>query len=522
MRVATATQIAEIDRRATQEFSIPVSVLMERAGQAVASAAMSMLSLRDTPRIVVVCGKGNNGGDGLVAARHLHLRGIQVEAMLASPEAEFSGEARRALEAARQDGVSIRTVTDGETGRILSDAALIIDALFGTGFRGPAKGRSAELIGSINRTHTPVLAVDIPSGVSADTGRADGAAIRAAATITMGFPKVGLLVYPGGDLTGAIFVADIGYPEPLTSDSSIHTHLVTSEMVHALLPVRRQDSHKGDHGRVLIVAGSVGFTGSAVLATRGALRSGAGLVTLGVPKGIYPIVAAHVVEGMPTPLPDADGALAASALTKLKVLLERSDVVAMGPGLSQASGVRRVVHGMLAKTKPVILDADGLNVLAGKTKVLTKSAAPLVITPHPGELGRLMDISAEKIQEDRLSSARHAAKRFKCTVLLKGARTVVATPAGEAYIVPTGNAGMATGGMGDVLTGAIASLIGQGLHPTQAAYCGAFLHGLAADLIASERGMVGMLASEVADHLPVAIEHVRLGKVKDLITELPR
>lgn len=520
MRVATASQIAEIDRRTIEEFGIPASMLMERAGQAIANAAMSMLSALDSPRVVVVCGKGNNGGDGLVAARDLRLKGVHVEIILASAESEFSGEARRALEAARRDAVPTRAIRDPDADRILSGAALIIDALFGTGFRGQARGEAAELINAINRTGTPVLAVDIPSGVSADTGSADGAAIRAAATITMGLPKVGLLVFPGADLAGSIFVADIGYPGTLSSDSSVPTHLVTSEMVRALLPVRRPDSHKGDYGRILIVAGSVGFTGAAVLATQGALRSGAGLVTLAVPKSVYPIVAAHIVEGMPTPLLDSDGALAGGALKQLRAMLRESDVAAVGPGLSQAAGVRRVVQGLLAADRPVVLDADGLNVLVGKNKILSRASAPLVITPHPGELGRLMNISAKKVQEDRLSAARSAAKRFKCTVLLKGARTVVATSAGEAYIVPTGNPGMATGGMGDVLTGAIASLIGQGLDPISAAYCGAYLHGLAADLIASERGMAGMLASEVADHLPVAIERIRRGEHKDPVTEL--
>ncbi len=520
MRVATASQIAEIDRRTIEEFGIPASTLMERAGQAIANAAMSMLSALDSPRVVVVCGKGNNGGDGLVAARDLRLKGVHVEIILASAESELSGEARRALEAARRDDIPTRAIRDPDADRILSGAALIIDALFGTGFRGQARGEAAELINAINRTGTPVLAVDIPSGVSADTGSADGAAIRAAATITMGLPKVGLLVFPGADLAGSIFVADIGYPGTLSSDSSVPTHLVTSEMVRALLPVRRPDSHKGDYGRILIVAGSVGFTGAAVLATQGALRSGAGLVTLAVPKSVYPIIASHVIEGMPTPLQDSQGALTAGALKQLQTLLRSSDVVAAGPGLSQAAGVRHVIQGLLGSGKPMVLDADGLNVTAGRAKMLSKAAAPLVITPHPGELGRLLDLPATKIQEDRLTAARSAAKRFKCTVLLKGARTVVATSAGEAYIVPTGNPGLATGGMGDVLTGAIASLIGQGLDPISAAYCGAYLHGLAADLIASERGMAGMLASEVADHLPVAIERIRRGEHKDPVTEL--
>lgn len=520
MRVATAKQIAEIDRRATEEFGIPAASLMERAGLQVAKVAVSLLSERGGRRVVVLCGKGNNGGDGLVAARSLRDAGVMVEAILAAPESEFSGEARLALAAAREAGIQLRTAGSREDDRFLRTADLIIDALFGTGFRGPVRGPAADLIRAANGSGRPVLAVDIPSGVAADTGRPNGECIRAAATVTMGLPKVGLLVFPGAELAGSVYVADIGYPPGLSNHSSVPTHLVTSGMVRALLPERKPDSHKGDYGRVLIVAGSIGYTGAAVLATRGALRTGAGLVTLAVPETVYPIIASHVVEGMPHPLPDKGGAVATDALKKLDELIQRSDVIAAGPGLSEAAGVRRVVERLLAAGKPLVLDADGLNVLAGRATTLATARAPLVITPHPGELGRLVEMPAGKIQEDRLAAARSAAKRFKCTVLLKGARTVIATPEGDAYISPTGNPGMATGGMGDVLTGTIASLIGQGLNPTAAAYCGAYLHGLAADLIAAERGMAGMLASEVADHLPVAVERVRRGEQKDPIVEL--
>jgi NAD(P)H-hydrate epimerase len=435
-------------------------------------------------------------------------------------QGDLQGEPARALAAAANAGVTIHSVPTPPSGEELAHEHLIIDALFGTGFHGPIRGVAAALIDSANRSAKPILAVDIPSGLDADTGRWEGSCIRAAATVTMGLPKIGLLVYPGAEMAGTIYVADIGYPAPLRDDPSIPTHVVTAEMIRALLPVRRPDTHKGTYGRVLIIAGSVGFTGAAALATLGALRAGSGLVVVGVPQSVYAIVASKVTEGMPTPLPDANGALASDAVGKIEELAAGADAIAIGPGLSGASGVLTVVEALLAGSRPLVIDADGLNVLAGRRGALERTHAMAVLTPHPGELSRLTGISAAEVQRDRLQAARSAAARFKSIVTLKGARTVVATPEGEAFIVPTGNAGMATGGMGDVLTGAVVSFVGQGLHPTQAAYVAAYVHGLAADLIAHARGMVGMLASEVADYLPLAIQRVQAGTRVDGIREL--
>lgn len=520
MRVVTAAEIAELDRRATEQFGITVDRLMEAAGRRVAQAALELLGASRGP-VVVLAGRGNNGGDGLVAARHLAARGIRVIALLAAEEA-YAGAAARTLGEAGEAGVEIRPA--GPPGPdlrdVLASAALIIDALFGTGFRGPARGAAAALIEAANASAVPILAVDVPSGLNADTGHAEGPAVRAAATVTMGLPKVGLVLYPGADLAGAVAVADIGYPPDLTTDPSLRTHLVTGEMVRPRIPPRPADSHKGTYGRILVIAGSVGYTGAAVLAALGALRTGAGLVTLGVPRAVYGIIASHVVEAMPTPLEDAQGALAEEALQRVRELAERSDVVAAGPGLSTGGGVRRVIEGLLRVGKPLVIDADGLNVLAGQPEILRGASAPVVITPHPGELARLLGIRAQEVVADRLGRARAAAARCGCVVVLKSAATVVATPDGDAYLVRRGNPGMATGGMGDVLTGAIASLIGQGAAPAEAAWTAAYLHGLAADILAGQRGMVGMLASEVAHHLPHAIAAVQGGRVTDAVRVL--
>jgi len=520
MRVATAAQIAELDRRATEDHGIPTATLMDAAGRRVAQVAEAMLREHGGRRVVVLTGKGNNGGDGLVAARYLRASGIEVTALLAAPKQEFAGEAARALAAAAEAGVSILAGNAARYENAIAEADLVIDALFGTGFRGLVGGNAAALIESANRSGRPILAVDMPSGLQADTGTWDGPCIRATATVTMGLPKLGLVLFPGAEIAGRLYVADIGYPQALTDDLSITTWLATAAKIRTLLPPRRPDTHKGTYGRVLIVAGSVGFTGAAVLSTLGALRGGAGLVTVAVPQSVYPIVASKVTEGMSTPLPDDGGTVSSSAMARIDQLLASSDVVAAGPGLSPVAGVGRVVEELLARDRPLVLDADGLNVLAGKAERLAKARAPVVITPHPGELGRLLKQPTAKIMEDRLGAARAAASRFRCVVVLKSARTVVAKPDGEAAIILTGNPGMASGGMGDVLTGAVAALIGQGLAPFDAAVAAAYLHGVAGDLVAEERGQVGLLASDVADRLPYAIHRVQAGQHQDAVREL--
>lgn len=523
MRVATAQQIAELDRRASEEFGVPTATLMENAGRHVAQVASRLIDQRDARRVAVLVGKGNNGGDGLVAARHLRKRPVDVTAYLIGPESDLTGDAGKALEAAKDARVQIHGVAAAARPEDFEDwldqADILVDALFGTGFRGPAREPAASMIIAANRSGKPIVAVDIPSGLNADTGRPEGPCIRAHATVTMGLPKVGLVIYPGAEYVGQLYVADIGYPKDLQDKPGGPTRLVMADMVRSRIPQRRPDSHKGTFGTVLVIAGAVGYSGAPVMTVMGALRTGAGLVKVGVPKAIYEIVASKITEGMPSPLPDEDGALAPEAVDRILDMADSATAIAVGPGLSNVQGPAEVVSALLRTTKPLVIDADGLNVLAGKTDRLPRSA-PTIITPHPGELGRLLGISAADVQKDRLQAARTAAASFRCVVVLKGARTVVALRDGEAFIIPTGNPGMATGGMGDVLTGAIASLLGQGLDPLSAAYAGAYLHGLAGDLLASDRGQVGMLATEVANYLPAAIRRVQAGQYQDPIVRL--
>ncbi len=523
MRLPTSEEMAVLDRRAADEFGISTLMLMEAAGRQVATAAMRMVT-GVSPRVFVIAGKGNNGGDGLVAARVLLAAGWRVSVLLLGREADVSGDAAVNLGAARRAGVEIvpldSTGVPGLRG-VLAGTDLLIDGLFGTGFRDAVVGLAAKTIDAINACGRPVLAIDIPSGVHGDTGAVEGPAVRATMTVTMGLPKIGLLLPPGAEHTGRISVADVGHPQRLIESAGVRTFLVTRAMADAAIPHRRMDAHKGAFGRVLVIGGAVGYTGAAVLATRGALRSGAGLVTVGVPATVYPIVASSVIEGMAVPLADHEGALAVEAADQIRDLAASADVVACGPGLSRLPGPAAIVRRLLAECgKPMVLDADALNVLAGSTEMLRHARAPVVITPHPGEMARLLDAKTEDVQRHRLQTARTAAERFGVVVVLKGARTVVASPDGEAFIIPTGNPAMATGGMGDVLTGVIAGLIPQRLTPLAAAWTGAYLHGLAGDLAVAARGPAGILAREVADHLPAALRAVRAGTVEEVVTRL--
>jgi NAD(P)H-hydrate epimerase len=523
MFLPTSEEMAELDRRAADEFGIPTLVLMEAAGRGVAEAAARMVG-PGTHRVVVVAGKGSNGGDGLVAARLLLAAGWRATVVLLARDADLTGDAAVNLRSARRAGVEVINLDSTAVAGLrplLAGADLVVDGLFGTGFRGPVAGLPAKAIEGMNNCGRPVLAVDIPSGIHGDSGAADGPAVRAAVTVTMGLPKLGLLLPPGAVHAGRIWVADVGHPKRLLDGTRIQTRLAIRALVDEAVPVRRMDSHKGDFGRILIIAGSIGHSGAAVLATHGALRAGAGLVTLGVPAAIYPVVGPVVIEGMPVPLSDTDGALSADAASQILELAAAADVVACGPGLSRLPGPTAVVRRLVTECpRPLVLDADALNIVAAEGSSFPPAPSPMVLTPHPGEMARLMDAKPDEVQRHRLQAARAAAERFRAVAVLKGARTVVASPDGHAVIVPTGNPGMATGGMGDVLTGAIAALIGQGLAPFVAAWVGAYLHGLAGDLVASSRGPAGLLAREVADAMPAALAAVRSGSVEEVAVPL--
>ena len=515
--------MAAIERQAQEVCGVSVPALMLRAGAAAAEVARRLLRRRGGRRVVVLIGKGNNGGDGLVAARELE-GDAAVTAMLVVPPESLGGEPAAHLAALRERPVHIEAsaALDGPAlEAALSESDLIVDAIFGTGFRGPAQGEPARVIQAANGSDVPILAVDVPSGIDAATGRADPPCVQAAATVTMGLAKRGLVQYPAAARAGTLYVADIGLPRSIVDAAPIPAALVTGPWVNRTLPARPADSQKGQFGRVALVAGARGFVGAAVLAARGAIRTGAGLVTVGLPASLATVPAGSLPEAMTRALPETpEGTVAFRALDEILEWVSGSSVLAIGPGLTMHPEVGALVRGLLTRLdRPLVADADALNLLAGEPDRLRELSVPAVITPHPGEMARLLGQEIPDVQRDRVETARSAAGRFGVVVVLKGARTVVASPDGRAMVVPTGNAAMATGGMGDVLTGAVAALLASEIPALEAAASAAYLHGRAGDLAAAAE--LGLLAHEVADAIPRALRRVRECAADDGIVLVP-
>ncbi len=514
MKLATAEQMRAIDQRAIEGCGVPGIVLMENAAIALREAALEMLRACGGHTVKILAGGGNNGGDGLALGRQLLSRNVEVECLLLSPASELAGDAATNLKAAQALGVPVRELGRAEApaalGRDLCDADLVVDAILGTGITGEVRGAARRGIEALS--HVPperVLAVDVPSGVDSDTGQVLGAAVRCARTVTLGLAKVGLYCYPGAAYAGEVTVDPIGLPPELLEPDSIKVHLTTAGDCRAALPARRPDAHKGDCGRVLVVAGSAGLTGAAAMAGLAALRAGAGLVTVATPKTANAILEVKLTEVMTAPMAETgDGAFALTAVASLLEMCGDSDVVAIGPGVSQANEAQRVARRLVREVEPpIVVDADGLNALVGRVEVVQERRSPAVLTPHPGELSRLTEQSVDEIQADRVQAALKAAEAFGAIVVLKGARTVVAAPDGTAHVNPTGNEGMASGGTGDVLTGLIAGLIAQGAEPYEAAMAGVYVHGLAGDLAAASSTRA-MVACDLMDQLAEAFAAV--------------
>jgi ADP-dependent NAD(P)H-hydrate dehydratase / NAD(P)H-hydrate epimerase len=497
--VLTSAETAALDRE-TEARGTPVETLMDRAGRAVARAVADVLGGTYGRRVVVVCGKGNNGGDGLVAAQVLLGWGASPVAILLSDPEELKGAAAGAF--ARLGDVRwTRYSPDrlaGELGR--ADAA--IDAIFGTGFHGSAEGPHSEAIEALHSYEAPVVAVDVPSGVEGDTGAARGPAVRASLTVTFGGPKVGDVLHPGAELAGELRVVDIGFPRDLLESD---LGLVEGSDVRAMLPRRGEDSHKRRSGVVLVVAGSRRMTGAPQLVARAAHRSGAGLVTVAVPDGALEAVQAGVAESTYFPLPEgSEGAVAEEAWGPISERLEDFDAVALGPGLSTDGGAPTLARRIVGESPvPVVVDADALNAFAGRPAELASRRSEIVLTPHTGEFGRLFGVPVQQIVDDRVGMVRKAAAETQATVVLKGSRSLVGTPDGRVRISPTGSRFLATGGTGDVLTGAIAALLARGLAPADSATAAAYAHGIAGRLAGETMGE-GTTASDVALHLAPA------------------
>jgi len=505
LRVIYPHEMQALDEAAAKSGMNPLD-LMETAGRELALAARNMLGVPEGRKVTIVAGKGKNGGDGLVAARYLAEWGAQVRVIMLAGAGELHPDAL-ANHAKLEPELLEDWPAEGPEPAGLRQADLIIDCIFGIGFRGIAEGLYAAAIEAVNDSLAPVLAADIPSGVDGADGCVRGPAVRAERTVTFALPKTGLYLYPGAELVGELEVRDIGIPALLLTEvtaSDIGT--IDEDQVSALLPARDSDAHKGTNGRVLVLAGSVGMTGAAALASLAALRAGAGMATLGVPRSLNPILETKLTEVMTLPLPETgEQALSIEAAGPALLAAERADAVALGPGMGTGGETCELVMALLRQVdKPLVLDADGLNCAAENPQALAERPGPLVLTPHPAELSRLTGRSTGEILDDRMGTVKEAAQRFGCAVVLKGAHTLVADPAGRVRINLTGSSGMATAGSGDVLTGCIAALLAQGLSPFEAALCGVYLHGLAGELAAVTVGEIGMLAGDITAALPVA------------------
>lgn len=510
MKIVTASQMQRLDRRAITEAHIPSLVLMERAGAGVVHQLERHFAPLNDKRITIVCGKGNNGGDGFVVARLLARRRIAIQVLCLAKAADLSRDAHvmygRLRRVAKKN--AIRSAHDPDGLRDLFTASdIIIDAILGTGLSTAVSGPYEQVIQAINASRRPILSVDVPSGLNADTGAVLGAGVRADLTVTFGLPKIGLYIGQGVDHAGLTHVVDIGIPNSLVDEIDSRTVLLTHAAAKASLPLRTPSSHKGTYGHAGIIAGSVGKTGAAAMVAKAALRVGTGLVTVAIPSSVNDTLEAKLLEAMTMPMPETKArTFARSGLDRLLAFTRARTAIAIGPGLTTHPETVELIQELVKRVdKPCVLDADALNALAGKASLLTESRLPPILTPHPGEMARLeIDASPQSVNADRIGVAGRFARERGVLVVLKGARTVVARPDGMIAVCPTGNPGMATAGTGDVLTGMIVGLLAQGLTPWDAACTGIYFHGLAGDLAAARVGQAAMTAGDLIDHIPKA------------------
>jgi len=520
MKIVTADQVKEIENQAVN-LGISLETLMENAGNAVAAQVKQVLHSAVGKRVLVLVGPGNNGGDGLVAARYLHDWGAKVNICLCASRAQND----RNLKLAMQCGIPIIHAYEGralaDLRASISSVDVIIDALFGIGKIRPIEGIFKEVLQNVSMVKgtksKPVLvAVDLPSGLDSDTGEVDPSCPCADITVTFGYPKIGLFNFPGAEKVGKLIIADIGIPQDLEQD--IDVELITERWARETLPQRPLNAHKGSFGKVLVIAGSVNYSGAAYLACMGAARVGAGLVTLATATSLQPILASKLTEITYIPLPEAEtGIIGSQAVSTLQLELSNYDVLLLGCGLGQHPETVEFVKSLLTDSSQLsavsclILDADAVNTLAQIPQWWRKLRQDAILTPHPGEMARLLGISAKEVQGSRLSITQRSAKKWKKTVVLKGANTIVAAPNGEAKVNNVANPALASAGTGDVLAGAIAGLAAQGLSLFDAAACGVYLHSRAGDIVTEELGDAGVIATDLLPVLPRVIKALREG-----------
>jgi ADP-dependent NAD(P)H-hydrate dehydratase / NAD(P)H-hydrate epimerase len=521
MLLVTAKQMQEMDRQTIESFGIPGLVLMENAGRGAFDFLFKKFKGIKKQKVAVLAGRGNNGGDGFVIARYLMEKGVAVTCFLFSSKDKVKGDAKVNLDLA-QKLCDLSRCNQYKTSEIVeipnTDAFkkyktsivhhdFFIDAILGTGLNSNVRGFFKDIIELINSLAQPVFSIDIPSGLNSDTGQPLGIAVKADATATFAFAKRGHILYPGNIYTGDLKVIDIGIPQFITKKSNIKLSLMKKKKIAALFNPRQFQSHKGSYGHLLVIAGSAGKTGAAGLCSNAAMRSGTGLVTLGIAKSLNKIIEPMVIEPMTSLLPEKErGYLSDNCFDNIKLLLKGKQALALGPGIGTKKSTKQLINKLIeASEVPLILDADALNCIAQKPEILKIKKAPAILTPHPGEMARLCNMKTSYIQNNRLETALDFAEQYNVILILKGAQTIVCFPDGQSHICPTGNPGMASGGMGDILTGIIAGFCAQGFSPESASLAGVYIHGLCADILADDMGKFGFLATDMVRIIPKAI-----------------
>ncbi|MEQ8170341.1 MAG: NAD(P)H-hydrate dehydratase [Candidatus Eremiobacterota bacterium] len=514
LKIVTSEEMQSLDRKTINELGIPGMVLMENAGRAVYERIIRRIN-RDS-YVIILAGRGNNGGDGFVIARHLFNNGYKVRIFLIAKKEDLKGDALTNCFIAEKIDVPVKEIFSENELPFLSfeidKGDLIVDGLLGTGIKGGARGLIAEVINIVNNTGKPVIAIDTPSGLDCTTGRVEGPCIKATETVTFCLPKRGMFIFPGGLYVGNLVVADISIPQDFwKKDKNLWTYLITSDMIRDNLPVRELDAYKGTCGRVLIVAGSPGFTGAAALSGESSLRTGAGLVTVAIPESLNDIMEIKLTEVMTKPLPETSaGTISLKAFDIISVI--SADAMAIGPGLSTDKETGELVRKLISLSElPLVIDADGLNLLSEDISVLEHRNYPVIITPHPGEMARLTGLTLTEIKADPVRIAAEFARKWNVYIILKFARSIIATPDGHIYFNPTGTPGMATGGSGDVLTGMVTSFLAQGLSPLYACLCGTYLHGLSGSLACKDLGEESLIAGDLIDYIPDAFGVIKSG-----------
>ncbi|QNB46590.1 NAD(P)H-hydrate dehydratase [Thermanaerosceptrum fracticalcis] len=515
MRIVTGSEMKLLDKWAVEERGIPTVLLMENAGNAIAQTVKQIFASVSGRYVIILVGKGNNGGDALVAARHLHQLGAEVKLFLLFPPEEFQGAVKTNWHFIESLDLKWHQLQDDHSFYLLklslNNCDLIIDGIFGTGFRGDPQGHVSRAIQVVNESSCPVLAIDVPSGLDADTGRVGDPCIKANYTVTFAWAKRGLVLYPGKHFVGKLVVADISLPQDALALLDKEEHYIDRELAKKLLPQRDWEGHKNSFGHVLVIAGSRGMTGAALLTSKAVLRAGAGLVTTCLPASLADLFDIAFPEGLTRGMAETrERTLAAAAWWEMSPLLANKKAVVFGPGLSTHPEIGDLLEKLLAESLvPLVIDADGLNVLAQDTGILKTAKIPVILTPHPGEMGRLLGVSAQEVQANRVETARLAADLFQSIIVLKGAATITVVPDGHIFINSSGGPSLATAGSGDVLAGVIASFLAQGLEPACAAMLGVYVHGLAGDLLAESKGIRGVLAGDIVETLPLALKTLK-------------